>query len=53
LVGDGQVLGVAVHEIQPGQIVPFLAKLYAGRVQVQPGEQAGLGGEPLGDERGE
>jgi hypothetical protein len=34
-VVEGQVLGVASHEIRTGQIVPFLAKLDAGRVQVQ------------------
>src|ERR1700742_4133969 len=26
LIGEGQILGIAVHEIQPGQTVPFPAE---------------------------
>jgi hypothetical protein len=40
-VREGQVLSVAVHEIQAGQIVPFSAKLYTGRFKSSPVEEAG------------
>jgi hypothetical protein len=35
-VGEGQVLGVALHELQASQVVPFSAEGDTGRVQVQP-----------------
>lgn len=35
LVGEGQVLRVALHEIQARQLVLLLAQLDAGRVQVE------------------
>jgi hypothetical protein len=44
LVGERQVLGVALHELQAGQIVPFPAKVDTGRVQVQ----SGVGGRVQG-----
>ena len=36
LIAEGQVLGVALHEIQAGHVVPFSAKVDAGLVQIQP-----------------
>ena len=36
LVGEGQLLCVAVHEVHAGQIVPLSAKGDGGPVQVQP-----------------
>ena len=35
-VDEGQILRVALHEVQPGQIVPFSAERNPGRVEVQP-----------------
>jgi hypothetical protein len=35
LVGEGQVLGIALHEIQARQSVPLFAERDARRVQVQ------------------
>jgi hypothetical protein len=36
LIGEGQVLSVALYEVQARQIVPFPTKVDAGRVQGQP-----------------
>ena len=41
-VREGQVLGVAVHEIQPGHVVPLLAVGDPVRVVVQAGIGGGL-----------
>ena len=44
LVGEGQVLSIALHELQASQIVSFSAKVDAGRVPVQ----SGVGGRVHG-----
>jgi NAD(P)-dependent dehydrogenase (short-subunit alcohol dehydrogenase family) len=42
LVGEGQVLGAALHEIEVRQVVPLLAEGDAGCVEVQPRVGAGV-----------
>src|SRR3954447_4274984 len=41
-VREGQVLGVALHEIQAGQLVPLPAEVNGGRVEVQPRVGGGM-----------